>query len=88
MNLTSALAIIRLCISLLPEIRNLVVQVEKLFPEGGSGSHKLAVIRGILDPVVEHMDGAWDVVENIIASIVTMFNAMEWPSDLDGSDAE
>ncbi len=76
------LAYARLLPALFAMIQGFVQQIESLFPEGGNGATKLAKLRELLagvwgqfEDVFGKFEAAWPLLNALIASAVTLFNA-------------
>lgn len=73
------IAIIKLLVQLLPIIRAAVDQIDDLFPQGGYGSQKLAMVKTIVEQAISVSDlgaGAfgtlWPIIEGTIANVVSL----------------
>lgn len=79
----SFLAIIKLVLQLLPVIEQLVSAAEDLFPQAGTGAHKLEVVKGALataystgNAVEGSFEQIWPTVNNVVANIVAAKKAI------------
>lgn len=82
MSILNNLNILKIVISLLPIIRTAVDQIEDLFPQGGYGQQKLAMLKTILQTVIDTTDlgsgvflKIWPLVMDIVAKLVALKNA-------------
>ncbi len=73
---------IKLILSLLPLILEVVKAVEKALPEGTQGSIKLGLVRGAMESAYEIADDAvgsfekvWPALEKTVATVVSVYNA-------------
>lgn len=66
---------LHLIIRLLPALARLVETAENLFPEGGKGAAKLALVKEWLALAGFDDPGRWALVETLIAGLVKAFNA-------------
>jgi hypothetical protein len=73
------LAMLRLVFSLLPIIHEAIDQIETLFPQGGNGATKLAMVQSVIEKAMKVTDtgGAvfsaiWPTVAGLIGDIVAM----------------
>ena len=76
------LAILKLIITYLPMIIELIKVVEKQFPEANLGKMKLEAVRGMLetafdqaDDFTDKFDDVWPVLEKTIGKVVAFLNA-------------
>ena len=76
------IAIITMVTTLLPLMKETIAAVEKMFPEGGQGAQKLAMVLGIVQNAIdvsgELQDAApkiMPMVSGIVSSIVAIANA-------------
>ena len=67
---------LKLILTYLPMIIELIKIVEKMIPESGSGKEKLAYVRNIIELTEPALIDSWDVVEKIINTSVSLFNAL------------
>lgn len=72
---------IKLVLSLLPLIIQLVRSIEEALPESGQGAAKLTMVRSALEAgykmatdAVISFEEAWPQISNVISAVVTMFN--------------
>lgn len=75
------LSIIKLVLSLLPLIIDVVKAVETAMPASGQGANKLALVHDVLQEAYNAGTGAvakfedvWPVLQNTVTSVVTFFN--------------
>lgn len=75
-------AILKLIITYLPLIIELIKTIEKQFPEAGLGKFKLETIRGMLEASFDaagdfndKFDDVWPVLEKTITKVVSFMNA-------------
>lgn len=73
---------IRLVLSLLPMILDVVRAIEAALPEGGNGAEKLALVRetiaagyAIATDAVASFETVWPALEKTVAAAVALFNA-------------
>lgn len=78
------LAIIKLVLQLLPLITQLVAAAEDLFPQAGSGAHKLAVVKGALETAYTtgteaegSFEQVWPAINNVVTNIVAGAKAIK-----------
>lgn len=74
---------IKLILTLLPLILQVVEAVEAAFPEGGQGAAKLAMVRKIIEVAYKAtsdmtvaFDAVWPVFEQTIAAVVATYNTL------------
>lgn len=67
---------LKLIITYLPMIIELIKTVEKLIPESGKGKEKLAYVRNIIETASPDLMNAWESIEKIIGISVSMFNTL------------
>ena len=77
MSIVTILATIRAINALLPILRDVVSQVESLFPQRGFGAAKLEIAKGIIEKSISSIgiaettfDSVWPALENAIGVIV------------------
>lgn len=67
---------VKTIVALMPSIIEAVTTVEKMFPEGGKGAAKLAMVKGILAAANDHagkiadFEAFWPVISKTIAGVV------------------
>jgi hypothetical protein len=81
--MANAIALIKLLISLGPDIIKFIRSIEELFPEQGKGAEKLAILRGYLEAAwqgfgtaVPAFEEFWPRLKTVIDAIVSTFNAI------------
>lgn len=69
--------------ALVPVVRELIDDAEKLFPEGGKGSDKLAAVKAGLEAFWAQVSGdaavlmtAWPTIQAFIGGLVAVRNAL------------
>jgi hypothetical protein len=74
--------ILKIVLSLLPSIIQVMKELEGLFPETGQGKVKLGLIKTTLETVYTNSVGAvgsfeqvWPVLETLITKFVALFNS-------------
>lgn len=79
----SFLAIVKLVLQLLPLIEQIVQAAEDLFPQQGTGVHKLAVVKGALETayttgnqVEGSFEQVWPTINNVVSNIVAAKKAL------------
>lgn len=65
---------IKLMISLLPLLIQLVKSIENAIPEKGQGAIKLAIIKEILISADSALNALWPIIESTINALVKAFN--------------
>jgi hypothetical protein len=75
-------ALIKLLIAIGPGIIAMIVELEKLFPESGQGSVKLALIKAYVQKAFDFagtalpsFEGIWPKIAEIISVAVSIFNS-------------
>lgn len=78
----NALQTIKLILSLLPMILDVVRAIETALPDGGQGAAKLALVRQTIEAgysvatdTVGTFEALWPALEKTIGAVVTLFNA-------------
>lgn len=66
---------IKLILQLVPIILELVKAIEAQIPEGGQGKAKLDFIQTVLTQAYPQIVDIWGMVEKIVSSAVTLYNA-------------
>lgn len=73
--------ILKQVISLMPQVIELIRQVETFFPMPGVGKDKLEMVRSLLQKTYEisgvasvSFDALWPVLSTLIASMVAIYN--------------
>lgn len=73
--------LIKLVLSLLPLILEVVKAVEKALPEGTNGAVKLGLVRGAMESAYDVADDAigsfekvWPALEKTVAAVVSVYN--------------
>lgn len=81
----SVLETIRLVVSLLPAVIELIDAIEKAFPQGGQGAQKLELVRSALQSsysisqsVSASFEQLWPALQTVIAGVVSLKNATGW----------
>lgn len=69
------LATIKLILQILPLILEIISAVEKQIPTEGKGKEKLQFIKEVLSSTYPQVIEVWSVVEKVIASAVSLYNA-------------
>lgn len=64
------LTVIKLLLSIAPDLVALIKKLEELWPDGGLGKAKLAIIK-------EYMAGAWTVAEGILPDFEKVWTKVE-----------
>lgn len=67
---------ILLIAQLIPAIIEMIKAVEQAIPDKGKGQEKLQAIRNILEVTVDGFAALWPSLEKVIATLVTLFNAV------------
>lgn len=65
---------LKLLVTLLPLLTEMVKAVEKALPEKGQGAAKLALVREMLESVDDTLLDAWPLIERMISALVRMYN--------------
>jgi hypothetical protein len=80
--MANAITMIKLLISLGPDIIKFIKAMEELMPEGGKGAEKLAIVRSFLEGAWQGFGTAlpafeefWPKLNIIITMLVSTFNA-------------
>lgn len=66
---------IKIILQLIPSILEIVKAVEAQIPEGGKGKEKLEFVKEVLTSSYPQVTDIWNIVEKIISSAVTLYNA-------------
>jgi hypothetical protein len=76
------IAAARLIVALMPILVAAIKSAEELFPEGGNGATKLALVRGLIESAYATasdteatFDEIWPTLKRAIDSIVAAFNS-------------
>jgi len=87
--MTAFLNVLRIIVSLLPAIVQVVRTLEDAIPMNGIGSEKLAVVKGIVEDAYGVLDAEQQktlslsalisAVVSIVSRIVSLFNKVGWP---------
>ena len=75
MSISQTIENIRVVIGLLPTLIEAVKNIEGLFPEGGQGQMKLALVVESLKQVQEVSDDYIPIIKQVITAIVQVFNS-------------
>lgn len=74
---------IKLVLSLLPMILDVVRAIEAALPDGGKGEQKLALVRQAIEAgcsvatdTVGTFEAMWPALEKTVTAVVAMFNAV------------
>ncbi|KON79412.1 hypothetical protein PA01_12795 [Azoarcus sp. PA01] len=77
-----ALQTLKLILSLLPLILEVVRAIEDALPAGGNGAAKLALLRQTIEAAYSTVTGAtvafeqlWPALERTVAAVVSLYNA-------------
>ena len=73
------LQMVKWVLSIVPEIANIIVMLEKTIPRSKVGTEKLAALRGILLASYEGIDLVWGSIEKIVKVLVALWNKCGWP---------
>ena len=73
------LQMVKWVLSIVPEIANIIVMLEKTLPQAKVGTEKLAALRGILLAAYEGIDLVWGSIEKIVKVLVALWNKCGWP---------
>ena len=83
--MSNAIALIKLLISLGPDIMKFMKAIEEMLPESGKGAEKLAILRGYLEGAWQGFGTAlpafeefWPKLNTVISAMVSTFNAIGW----------
>jgi hypothetical protein len=83
--MANAIALIKLLISLGPDIMKFIKAIEEMMPDSGKGSEKLAVLRGYLEAVWEGFgtglpafEEFWPKLNAVVTAVVATFNSIGW----------
>lgn len=68
--MTSALVIIKLFMSIGPAVIKFMLELEKVFPEGGQGALKLAALRA-------YVEGLWSTLGNTVPKFEEIWPTLE-----------
>jgi len=81
--MANAIMLIKLLISLGPDIIKFMKAIEEMIPGTGKGEEKLAILRGYLegawkgfDTFLPSFEEFWPKINTIISSLVATFNAI------------
>lgn len=81
--MAQAIAILKLLISLGPEIIKFVQRLEELFPDGGIGEQKLEILRAYLQSIwdglgtiIPAFEDVWPKIQAAVAVLVALFNKL------------
>jgi hypothetical protein len=69
----------KLVLSLVPEIANIILMLEKTLPQAGIGTEKLTALRAILTAAYAGIDLVWGSIELIVKTLVGLWNEKGWP---------
>jgi hypothetical protein len=77
------LEILKLVVSILPLLINLIQAAEAAFPASGQGAAKLDMVRAVLqqsydfsNDKIAKFEDVWPAIQNIVATIVSTYNAL------------
>ncbi len=80
--MSNFVTILRLVIQLLPVVIEAIKAVEAAVPQGGQGTQKLEMVRGILQSAYDvagnleaTFDQLWPVLRSAISGVVSVYNA-------------
>lgn len=65
---------IKLILSLIPLIIELIKSIEAAFPESGKGQEKLKLVKNILIEANSEINNFWPTIEKIISHVVNFCN--------------
>jgi hypothetical protein len=68
--MVAILTVIKLLLSIAPDLVALIKKLEELWPDGGLGKAKLSIIK-------EYMAGAWTVAEGVLPDFEKVWNKVE-----------
>lgn len=78
-----AIQTIRLILSLLPMILEVVRAIEAALPEGGNGAAKLALVRQAIEAgysvatdTAASFEAMWPAIEKTVGAVVALFNTV------------
>ena len=79
--MTAFFTIIKLIITILPLIIDLIKALESALPQAGLGSDKLSVVRtvfesaySVADETLPEIEKTWGIVQKVINAVVALFN--------------
>ncbi len=65
-----------LVIQMIPAIIEAVRKLEDVFPEGGKGKEKLALLKEMLSAAYDGLSNIWPAIETIVAAFVKFANTV------------
>ena len=71
----STIATITTVLKLIPVILEIIKSIETQIPQSGKGKEKLEFVKNILTVTYPQVVDIWGMVEKIITSAVTLYNA-------------
>lgn len=81
--MANAIALIKLLISLGPDIMKFMRSIEDMLPEAGQGAAKLSLIRGYMEAVwqgfgtvLPTFEEFWPKMQSVINAVVVIFNSI------------
>ncbi|RKY04581.1 MAG: hypothetical protein DRP66_11535 [Planctomycetota bacterium] len=63
-------------LGIIPALIKIIVAVEEAFPQPGAGKEKLEAVRQILTTAYDGIGAIWPSIEQIVAVIVSLANAI------------
>ena len=86
------LTLLRLAFSMLPIIHTAVDQIEDMFPQGGNGAQKLAMVKNIIESAMNMSElgsnaftTLWPMIASIVADIVALKKKVSSVSQIGGT---
>lgn len=75
----SVFQLIKLALSLVPEIVNIILMLEKVLPQANIGTEKMTALRKILLAAYEGLGSIMPSIEIFVNIFVELFNKFGWP---------
>lgn len=63
-------------LGIIPALIKIITSVEEAFPQPGAGKEKLMAVRQILSVAYEGIESIWPSIEQVVAVIVNLANAI------------
>jgi len=61
-------------LQIIPALIEIIVSIEKAFPQAGAGSEKLTLVKTILSETYASITDLWEPLEKIVAAVVAFAN--------------
>ena len=75
------LQMVKLVLSIVPEIANIIIMLERTLPQAKVGTEKLTALRAILVATYDGIGSVWGSIEIIVGVLVSLWNKFGWPAE-------